>query len=836
MLQSEAKIQECRDKISIREDEIEKQKSILKTHESEQKKLQKEYEEIILRIADSGYAGLEAELKNLNEVIERLGHSKMRFEQTVESLNQWNEKDIVPNQVLWDIEKFADGTINVEEIQRLKEGLSDIRDELEDSRQEIDSDLRKIKKEEKEAREELKALKQGKKAYPRELEEARYELRNRLHERTGKFVNVQILADLLHIKNERWNNAIEGYLGNNKLLLIVEPAYAKAAMEIYEEMDKKRFFRASILDTEKVLEEKHVVREGALAEEVTAKESYVQAYVDYFLGNVMKCESVEELRKSRIGITSDCVLYHSFRLQHMNPDNYTRRAYIGETSLKQRSRQLEARCEKLQNERLPLQEELEEIKGTMQLEMLMQPAEDYLGWMKDVKELAGKERKKKQLIEKMQKLKEESVKAWEAEKAEIQKKQDDKKREVSRVQEIIWKNQGEIEKIREEAVHAESELAAQSQKMARYENQSGQQTEFEQEFQKYLEGKRSVNYDYLKRQRIAELYPIQEQEEKAYQKLVETRSNYVRIYPNRTFSTVIKNNEPYDKLLSNLQFDNLEGYQERAKEQARSAVEHFKDDFIFKIRSAIREAYQRKDELNRIISKLDFGKDKYQFVITKNKGADGKYYKMFMDDALQIHPSQLTHTMDNQMNLFTMNHEDQYGEMMNELINIFIPPENATKEELEEAKKNMDKYADYRTYLSFDMQQIVKGEKDMTIGLSKMIKKNSGGEGQNPLYVALLASFAQVYRINQSPKMQRTPTIRLVVLDEAFSKMDAEKVASCISLIRGLGFQAIISATNDKIQNYLENVDKTFVYANPNKKHISIQEFEKAEFNELKVE
>ena len=146
--------------------------------------------------------------------------------------------------------------------------------------------------------------------------------------------------------------------------------------------------------------------------------------------------------------------------------------------------------------------------------------------------------------------------------------------------------------------------------------------------------------------------------------------------------------------------------------------------------------------------------------------------------------------------------------MMNELINIFIPPENATKDEMDEAKRNMDKYADYRTYLSFDMQQIVHGDKEMTIGLSKMIKKNSGGEGQNPLYVALLASFAQLYKINLSPKMHRSPTLRLVVLDEAFSKMDAEKVASCISLIRGLGFQAIISATNDKIQNYLENVDK----------------------------
>ena len=113
-----------------------------------------------------------------------------------------------------------------------------------------------------------------------------------------------------------------------------------------------------------------------------------------------------------------------------------------------------------------------------------------------------------------------------------------------------------------------------------------------------------------------------------------------------------------------------------------------------------------------------------------------------------------------------------------------------------------------------------------------MAGRDSGGEGQNPKYVALLAGFAMLY-MQQS---NRDSKIKLVLLDEAFSKMDAEKVASCISLIRGLGFQAIISATNDKIQNYLENVDKTFVYANPNKRHISIQEFEKCEFDNLVTE
>ena len=90
-----------------------------------------------------------------------------------------------------------------------------------------------------------------------------------------------------------------------------------------------------------------------------------------------------------------------------------------------------------------------------------------------------------------------------------------------------------------------------------------------------------------------------------------------------------------------------------------------------------------------------------------------------MDDSLEINPAQLPDAMDSQMDLFTMEHEDRYGDVVNELIQIFIPPEHATPEEMEEAKRNMKKYSDYRTYLSFDMQQIVRGEKDMHIGLGK---------------------------------------------------------------------------------------------------------------------
>lgn len=833
LLSLQQKIRELTDKEKELKETVAVQEETRKKLEQEQEMLLKEYEEIILQIANSGYASLKKDLESLNETLERLSASRGRWDKTAAGLKAWEDRDVVPNQMLWDIGRFAQRRISEAELHRLKEGFLQIREDLQEEKQEVDVRLRGIKKEEKEAREELKELRQGRKAYPRELEEARYELRRRLQETCKTFVSVHILADMLDIRDETWHNAVEGYLGNNKLLLVVEPKYAKMAMEIYQEMDRKKFFRAAILDTEQVQAEKWEAKAGSLAEELIVKEPYVQAYINFFLGNVMKCGSIEELRKCRIGVTADCMLYHSFRLQHINPENYTRRAYIGETSMRQRIRRLEEKCDRLQQERLPLQETSEQIRQMLQLEYLSQPEEDYTGWLRDLNMLPDKNREKEVLLEKMEQLRKERVDLWEEKKQDNQRQQEAKKAQIRQTEELIWRNRTNCERFDNEIIRLNTELTAQEKLFGETFADEAVRTRYEQGFEQYMESRRTRNFEYLMRQRAEELRPLEKEAEDAFCTLMDVRSRYIRSYPQRTFSTTARDNAVYDNLLDSLQCGELEKYRAQAGEQARYAVEHFKEDFIFKIRYAIKEAYQRKDELNRIISRLDFGKDKYQFVITKNKGPDGRFYRMFMDDSLNINPAQLGGDMEDQLNLFTMEHEQEYGDLMNELIGIFIPPENATREELEEAKKNMEKYADYRTYLSFDMQQIVQGDQDMRIGLSRMIKKNSGGEGQNPLYIALLASFAQIYHINLSPKVRRPDTLRLVILDEAFSKMDAEKVASCISLIRGLGFQAIISATNDKIQNYLENVDKTFVYANPNKKHISIQEFERSQFYEL---
>lgn len=831
ILRGREEIAELEDKIQLHKKDLEVLREQIEVWERERKEINQQKEELIRLIAETGYEEAKDQLKNVNELLERLERSKAEWDNTAAGLKEWADNDMASNAILWDVEKFCKYEIEKEELETLKRSIQELREEVIEEREGIASQVKELRKSYKEVNNELAELHKGSKAYPREIVEARQFLYQTLSEKNGKAVKVSVLADLLDIAEERWRNAVEGYMGSNKLLLIVEPKYAKQAMELYQQMDKKKFSRVAVLDTEKVLETEHRVKMGALAEAVKTKEDYVKSYIAFLLGNVIKCDSIEEMREHTIGVTDDCMLYQGYKLQHMNPNNYTKFSYIGAESLKRRMSMLKKQRDEIEKKQLPLEEELQTLDKLLAMEALEKEVSHYTEWLSDVDRIPVQKKEKERLERRIMELQQKDVAGLKLQKEEVEGKLQKKEEDIRnaragevRQSDLITDEERNYIQVNQEVVLLERELKVNN--------------DLENELSHILENEKRKRLQQLRNEYAANKEKSIEQEEELFQKLAEVRSDYLRKYPNRGFGALSKDNAQYEKLLEELQFNDLERFQKLAKEQAKSAIEHFKDDFMFKIRSAIKDAMTRKDELNKIIAKLDFGKDKYQFVFNRNNGEDGKYYDMFMDEDLDINPSQLNDNMDNQMNMFTMKHEDKYGDLINELMSIFIPPVDATPEEQEEAKRNMDKYADYRTYLSFDMQQIIKGDDghSMKLKLSKMLRKNSGGEGQNPLYVALLASFAQAYRITMNTKYLRTPTIRLVVLDEAFSKMDGEKVASCISLIRSLGFQVIISATNDKIQNYLENVDKTFVFANPNKKSISIQEFEKKDFEQLEEE
>ena len=137
-----------------------------------------------------------------------------------------------------------------------------------------------------------------------------------------------------------------------------------------------------------------------------------------------------------------------------------------------------------------------------------------------------------------------------------------------------------------------------------------------------------------------------------------------------------------------------------------------------------------------------------------------------------------------------------------------MPPKSGDGEKRSLHKQEMEKYADYRNYLTFRMYERVEDEQGNVKknAVDEMAGRDSGGEGQNPKYVALLAGFAMLY-MQQS---NRDSKIRLVLLDEAFSKMDKERSEVCLRYARELELQLIVCVPDERLQSLIRNVDSVY--------------------------
>lgn len=112
----------------------------------------------------------------------------------------------------------------------------------------------------------------------------------------------------------------------------------------------------------------------------------------------------------------------------------------------------------------------------------------------------------------------------------------------------------------------------------------------------------------------------------------------------------------------------------------------------------------------------------------------------------------------------------------------------------------LKEYTDYRGYLDYDIEVISNGKTQL---FSKIYGEKSGGETQTPYYVAIAASFAQMYSLGEST--------RIIMLDEAFDKMDDERIGSMMQFFKEQHFQVILATPPAKMEVIGEYVDNVFV-------------------------
>ena len=778
-------------------DEAKKEQKIL---QDELQTIRDERARVQAELNNSDYGKKEQELKDLEYRIALLADNSAQWRQIVKGLKRWEEEDVVTdyvsNRALQLIQEIRGGALTEKLCKELRTHLDLALDNITNELSELRISIHETEKDIKEKQDAVEDLQNDRKPYPLELKKARQELQRALSDRYGRKIEVHIFADLFDITDEKWKNAIEGRLGRIKKSMITEPAYALDAAKIFRRM--QQFEEVDLINSEAVQKDSPEADENSLYEAVHAESGYVDRCLKRYLGRIQKCETVEELSTVKDGVTPDCYSYSGYMFRHLRRKDYTKNACIGTKVSKAKLRELQEEIIDLQSSLIADRQTEESLKEARQFERFGQEPEHLMRLAGAADELADHYRRQDRLKEEIKELKNGTLAAeLQAKTKELTSRIEEKEQAAGRLREKeieTGKKKGKLEE----------KIKALKERLDFLMKGYVPNDEIFAEVRSALETKSEAAY---KKEMTVMAERLFEKETKLQDERIKSRNAFNNTYPAYGFSGVEHDNEVYDKVLERCRKDFEPKYKEEFEKQYELVYHSLRDNVIATIHGEIKSAYRHRRQINKMLSQIRFSDSIYQIDISPAKNENGQFYEMLM--AEELDSKVIDHSgFDGQMSLMEDEFFRKYERKIRLLTEKFMPSREEDGAGREKHKNEMERFADYRNYLDFNMyeQSIDENGIEKKNYVDDMAGVDSGGEGQNPKYVALLAGFAMLY-MQQS---NRDSKIRLVLLDEAFSKMDKERSEVCLKYARELELQLIVCVPDERLQSLIRNVDSVY--------------------------
>lgn len=624
----------------------------------------------------------------------------------------------------------------------------------------------------------IRDLENKKRAYPPSVGK----LKTLLEQHLGGRSPVWIFCEEMEIEDEEWTNAVEGYLNTQRFDLLVQPDVFAEALSIYERNKTNlQIEGVGLVDTEKEQRYLHTADPASLASVLKTDNPIIQAHIEHLLGRVMKAADEQELRKHKIAVTRTCMVYQNLTARQMRRSVYEF-PYIGKRAI---ARQLELKRQELAD-------------AEREREHWLAMHRDFSVW---IEKLAGKKARIDRLVEQLDRiplyldLRLELVK-WVKELKNLDMSEADRlEAEYKR-----WVEQVEHWKKEENSLREEKGKKTESRKHLT--TQVYLQTNSVNDAKQAFENWSVENDPGLLQGALARWADAEKQTISTFQKIENWQNNQKGNITRReemrnTLRTLrmqfnaeymfdgpvdAEDNDAYDALLQTVADLHIPDYQQKVEKALRDSEEEFKSHFVFKLREAIEMARREFQELNYALRNFPFSKDRYYFEVKPSE----KYRR--------FHDAVMNPMLAEKGSLFDIPDNDA-SEPLHELFDRLVSGEPG----------EMEEFTDYRNYLDYDIR-VHTGEE--TYAFSKVLREKSGGETQTPFYIAILASFYHLYKSEK--------TIRLVVFDEAFNKMDEQRIQSSLRLIKQLNLQMIAAVPDEKMAHMVPEVTTTLIVANQN--------------------
>ncbi|MEK9164333.1 MAG: SbcC/MukB-like Walker B domain-containing protein, partial [Chloroflexota bacterium] len=529
-----------------------------------------------------------------------------------------------------------------------------------------------------------------------------------------------------------------------------------------------------------------------------------RVFVDLILGGYVKCDALEALREHRAAVTRECFVRRNFTTAHLNPNVY-RHWFIGDRALPRQIERREARLAEIAGEITALHQQSTALRERLTLTrdkvrplMELDHALPVLARLPELTHLV------RSLRYELGRLDRASVDTLRAEVERCQAEFERVQNETRQLDQQIGSWGAQAQTLGSDAIPQLERAAEEALQSARQFLSAESADEMLEEAEKEYERRRERQpLETVLANAARYVGDYESAESRSRDKLREAKHAYSLKYDFGYDDA--EDAARYSQEREKFEKSELPKYEESIAAQRKLAEQELVENFIHRLREQIEDARQQLDYLNATLRDLRFGGERFEF-ITKAAPALKQVYDMIMDSQ-QILGDALFESD------FRQKHQQGWDLLF----------ERLTADEADEASIELRELQDYRNYLEYDIRiHYPNGDRAL---LSQINAKKSGGETTTPFYVAMAASFAQAYRLNQP---RPSDTIRLALFDEAFSKMDTARTASALQFMCDTGLQVLLATPPDKSGALLSHVDsvRTVVRKNSNSFVIEIDKAE----------
>ena len=611
----------------------------------------------------------------------------------------------------------------------------------------------------------------------------------------GMTPDAKIFCELLSVADESWQDCVEACLGDRRFDILVPPNHYAAAKSAFVALGE-RVGPISLLDTPGIRSANRradTPPADSLAAQVESENPLAAQYADTILRRIVCCDTPDTLENYPDSATRDLLRHHPFRLERLRkPQRYigldARRARAGvleeelaalgerRREAAQTEKQLKAAYDQYQN--VLRTHALEQLAGLWASRAALDAAKaDYTAQEQKLADC-----RENPLLQELYKEEEAREAAWEAARKAVEQVGGDIRVCEKQLASCEAEQTKAVETARQSAAAAEAffgkypllEPLAQERKKglmtggrtARAAAQTAEkaQTKLDDALQSYLS---------------TTLEPAQK----------EYNERYVCDYP-----LGLAGVEQYRAQHESLVRIDLERYAARLEQAQRDCKDRFRKDILFRMKDDIFNARRQFRELNKVMEQLTYGEEVYRFELEPSRDPQlAAFYQVIVDKGNQ----QMTDT--DSLDNLAATADPVYERQVDELMEKIMADVDENTRARQEGRATLSDYVDYRTYLDYDIK-VTNSVSGQQAYLSRVSRDSSGGENQAPFYVAICASLLQIYQKSEN-------SIRLVLLDEAFSKMTSDRIRPMMELFRRLQLQVLLISTVEKstaIQPYCD--------------------------------